>query len=129
MSNSWNPLAYKPGEVLKAVVGFLAPALVFLGTAVLESSDGGTSITGSEWLQALIAAVVTSAGVFSASNKSENPPPNPEGGYAGILAILGVVLIVVGVLGLFHVLGISLAVSIVLVVIGLLLVVLGRSDL
>ena len=129
MKSSWNPLAYKPGEVFKAIIAFLAPALVSLGAAVLEDSAGGTTITQAEWLQALIAAVVTSAGVFSASNKSENPPPNPEGGYGGILAILGVVLIVVGILGLFHVLGLSLAVSVVLVVVGLVLLVLGRSDL
>jgi hypothetical protein len=131
MSNSWNPLAYKPSEVFKAIVGFLAPALVFLGGAVLADSDGGTAITSSEWLQALIAAVVTSAGVFAAGNKSVNPPPNPEGGFigGGLLAVLGVVLIVVGFLGLFHVIGLSLAVSIVLIVIGLVLVVVSRGDL
>ena len=37
------------------------------------------------------------------------------------LAVLGVVLIVVGILGLFHILAISLPISIVIIVVGLIL--------
>jgi hypothetical protein len=48
---------------LKAVVGFVAPAAVTIGAAVTSSSDGGTRITQTEWITALVACVVTSAGV------------------------------------------------------------------
>lgn len=58
----------------KAVVGFVAPAVVILGTAVQSSSDGGSHITSTEWWSAAIAAVLTSAGVYGVRN-GKTPDP------------------------------------------------------
>jgi hypothetical protein len=54
---------------LKAVVGFIAPGAVTLGSAVLEVSDGGATITTAEWITALVACVVTSAAVYGTPNR------------------------------------------------------------
>lgn len=53
----------------KAVVGFVAPGAVTLGSAVLDTSDGGSRITSTEWITALVACLVTSAAVYSAPNR------------------------------------------------------------
>lgn len=53
----------------KAVVGFVAPGAVLIGAAVTESSAGGAAITQAEWVTAAVACVVTSAGVYAATNK------------------------------------------------------------
>lgn len=123
MNSSWNPFAYKPSELWKSIVAFVAPGLITLGGALLEDSPGGSSITGSEYLQAVIVAVVTSAGVFSATNKSVNPPPNPERGAVGVLAVVGLLLVFVAILGLLGVVNLGLAICVVLAIIGLLLLV------
>ena len=57
------------GRYAKAIVGFVAPGLVTLGAALTDASDGGKSITQTEWLVALIACVATSAGVYAVKNK------------------------------------------------------------
>lgn len=54
----------------KAVVGFIAPAAGFLIGAVTEASDGGATITGSEWITALCTAVVTAAAVYAVRNQA-----------------------------------------------------------
>jgi hypothetical protein len=68
----------------KAVVGFVAPGAVLIGSAVTEASDGGTAITASEWVTAVVAMVVTSATVYGVPNRdpkgqhqheSTQPPP------------------------------------------------------
>lgn len=53
----------------KAVVGFVAPGAVLIGSAVTEASDGGSTITTAEWVTALVACVVTSAGVYGVANR------------------------------------------------------------
>jgi hypothetical protein len=53
----------------KAIVGFVAPGAVFIGSAVTVGSEGGSTITTSEWVTALVACVVTAAGVAAVSNK------------------------------------------------------------
>ena len=53
----------------KSIVGFIAPGAVIIGSAVLEGSDGGAKITQAEWATAIVAMVITSAGVFGAANK------------------------------------------------------------
>ena len=53
----------------KAVVGFVAPGAVLIGSAVLEGSDGGTAITVAEWVTAGVAMIVTSAAVYEVPNK------------------------------------------------------------
>ena len=57
----------------KAVVGFIAPAAGFLIGAVTEASDGGATITASEWITALCTAIVTSAVVYSVPNRPAEP--------------------------------------------------------
>jgi hypothetical protein len=65
----------------KAVVGFVAPAAAILISAVLEGSDGGTAITGAEWVTAGCTAVITAAGVYSVRNQTvENVNGRHEAG-------------------------------------------------
>lgn len=59
----------KVGTYAKAIVGFVAPGIVTLGSALTAGSDGGTNITGSEWLTALIACLVTGGFVYAIPNK------------------------------------------------------------
>lgn len=53
----------------KSVVGFVAPGAVLVGAAVTEASEGGTAITTSEWVTAVVACIVTSAAVYRIPNK------------------------------------------------------------
>ena len=67
---------------LKAVVGFVAPGAVVFGAAVLPGTDGGTAITQAETVTALVAMVVTAAGVYTVPNRPATPedgelPPAP----------------------------------------------------
>jgi multisubunit Na+/H+ antiporter MnhB subunit len=93
----------------KAVLAFIAPGAVTIGSAVTEASDGGTRITTAEWVAAAVACIVTSAAVYAVPNRDpralhqdESVQP-PEYGHVdlatvllvGILVIL--VLVVVGV--------------------------------
>lgn len=59
----------------KAVVGFLAPALLVLVSAVTEGSAGGVGITQAEWITAVSTAFITSAGVYTVKNR---PLPEKE---------------------------------------------------
>lgn len=52
----------------KAIVGFLAPGAVLIGAAVQDGSAGGAAITSAEWVQAIVACVVTAAGVYAIPN-------------------------------------------------------------
>ena len=52
----------------KALIGFVAPGVVLIGSAVLEGSAGGETITQGEWITAVVASVVTAAGVYSKAN-------------------------------------------------------------
>jgi hypothetical protein len=53
----------------KAVMGFLAPAATIVISSVLESSDGGSRITASEWITAAATAVLTAGTVYAVRNK------------------------------------------------------------
>lgn len=53
---------------LKAVVGFVAPGAVVIGSAVTPASDGGTAITWPELVTAGVACIVTAAGVYATKN-------------------------------------------------------------
>lgn len=66
-------MLHKIAPYWKAVVGFIAPGAGFIIGATLAGSDGGSTVTGSEWLVAACTAVVTSAGVYAATNT----PPGP----------------------------------------------------
>lgn len=52
----------------KAVVGFIAPGAVLVGSAVTESSRGGEAITTSEWVTATVACIVNAAAVWRVPN-------------------------------------------------------------
>lgn len=70
----------------KAVVGFVAPGAVIIGASVTPQSDGGTSITVAEVVTALVAMVVTSAGVAIKGNadpEREHPLASPDDHVAG----------------------------------------------
>lgn len=56
----------------KAVLGFIAPGAVIIGSAVLETSDAGTAITGAEWVTAAVACVVSGAAVYAVPNEPVN---------------------------------------------------------
>jgi hypothetical protein len=56
------------GRYYKAVVAFVAPGAVVIGSAVADASTGGAKITTAEWVTALVACVVTSAGVAAVAN-------------------------------------------------------------
>ena len=53
----------------KAVVGFITPGLVVIGSSLADSSEGGSRITTGEWITALIAMFSTSAAVYAARNR------------------------------------------------------------
>lgn len=50
----------------KAVAGVLVAFLTSLGSALLEDSAGGSSVTASEWITAVVAGLVVGGGVFVA---------------------------------------------------------------
>lgn len=56
----------------KAVIGFVAPGAILIGSATLKDSAGGDHITTSEWVTALVACVVTAAGVYTAKNRQQD---------------------------------------------------------
>jgi len=108
----------KPAEVpwLKwarkaAIAGFagVVGVLGVLVVAVTVGSDGGASITTSEWLQAAIVAVTAiggSLGVYTARNQTTAPAarvvvPRDEAGqsnYIGLVVMVLLILILVAVL-------------------------------
>jgi hypothetical protein len=55
----------------KAIVGFVAPGAAVLISAVLEGSDGGTVITGAEWVTALCTALITASSVYAVPNANQ----------------------------------------------------------
>ena len=58
----------------KAILGFVVPGVVTLASAVAPSSGGGTRITSTEWITAMLACVLTSGAVYAKSNAA---PPIP----------------------------------------------------
>ena len=97
-----NPTLDKIRPYAKAVVGFVAPGAVLLGAAVTDASPSGSSITAAEWVTAIVACVVTSAGVFGV----RNAPTKSEAGAGELKLIamvaLGVILAVVLVIPLLE---------------------------
>lgn len=58
----------KAAQYWKAILGFIVPGAVIIGSSVLEGSDGGTTITTSEWITALVACIVTAGAVAAKGN-------------------------------------------------------------
>jgi hypothetical protein len=63
----------KLSPYLKALVGFVAPGAVVIGSSVLDGSDGGSTITAAELVTAGVAMIVTAAGVYGARNAPTRP--------------------------------------------------------
>lgn len=63
-----NTVTYTARRYWKAIIGFVAPGAVVVGASVLEGSDGGSAITQAELVTALVACVVTAAGVAAKGN-------------------------------------------------------------
>ena len=59
----------------KAVIGFVAPGAGSLLWALNPNTDGGSTITGSEWLGALLLAIVTSGAVAAKANRPRATEP------------------------------------------------------
>ncbi len=57
------------GRYWKAIVGFIAPGAVIVGSSTLSGSDGGSNITTAEWVTAIVACIVTAAGVGVVKNR------------------------------------------------------------
>jgi hypothetical protein len=57
----------------KAILAFLVPGAIIIGSSVLGDSDGGSTITGSEWVTAVVAMIVTGAAVGVKGNAPEIP--------------------------------------------------------
>lgn len=53
------------GAFTSSLLAFLAPGAAVVGTAVLVTSESGTTITAGEWVAAAVAAVVTGAAIES----------------------------------------------------------------
>lgn len=125
MRSKWNPFNYPPSAVLKSIWGFILPVLAVLADQLTSDQP----LTWRGVIAALISGLVTGYGVFAVQNKPIPGEVTPaeahyaEGGYASILLIVGVVLVILGLLGLFKVLAFTFVIAVVLVVIGLILVV------
>ena len=63
-----NPNPNLIARYAKAVVAFIVPGAVIIGASVAPGSDGGSTITFAEWVTAIVACVVTSAGVAVKGN-------------------------------------------------------------
>lgn len=53
----------------KAVTGVVVPFLGSIGTALLDDSAGGSAITASEWISAVVLGLVAGGAVFAVGNK------------------------------------------------------------
>lgn len=60
----------------KAILGFVVPGAVIIGSSVLDASDGGSTITQAEWITAIVAMIVTGGTVAAKGNA----PKTPTGG-------------------------------------------------
>lgn len=62
----------------KAILAFLVPGAVIIGSSVTSGSDGGTTITTAEWVTAIVAMIVTGGAVgLGPANAPANTTPVP----------------------------------------------------
>jgi len=59
----------------KAILAFVVPGAVIIGSSVLDASDGGSTITTSEWVTAAVACIVTAGAVGAKGNADKVPTP------------------------------------------------------
>ena len=70
----------------KAVTALLVPFLTLIGAALLETSDGGSTVMTNEWIAAVVAALLAGGAVFAVPNRDPEgehqdesvQPPTPE---------------------------------------------------
>lgn len=68
----------------KAIVGFVAPGAVLIGTATMVETPGGESITQGELVRALVAMVVTVGAVYVVpGDPARKAPEVPPSQYMG----------------------------------------------
>jgi hypothetical protein len=63
-----NPLD-KIAPYYKAAAAVAVPFLTSVGAAMVESSDGGSSITTTEWVSAAVVGLVAGGAVFAVPNR------------------------------------------------------------
>lgn len=66
---------YTPGQVMKAIVAFITPGVIALGTAMQDASAGGSAIVQLEWVGIALAMLVTGGAVFGVKNAEVEPKP------------------------------------------------------
>lgn len=71
-------LGYTLPQIKKAVWGFCAPIVPVAFMAVQAGSDGGTSVTGAEWITIAAAAFGVGGGVFALTNADAPKPARHE---------------------------------------------------
>ena len=59
----------KVAPYYKAATAVAVPFLTSVGAALVESSDGGSSITTTEWVSAAVVSLVAGGAVFAVPNK------------------------------------------------------------
>ena len=62
----------------KAVAGLLVPFLTAIGVALTAGSDNGSTITGNEWITAIVAGLLAGGVVFAVPNKDPNAEHQEE---------------------------------------------------
>ena len=127
--NSWNPFKYPPRAVLKAIYGFLLPGVVLIGGAFARAAtDANKPVTKYDIIAGLVAMFVTGGAVFASANTppGEITQREADRGAVGVLFVVGLFLLGLAVLGLLHVIGLSLTVSIIVALIGVVLMVLDH---
>lgn len=53
----------------KAIAGYLVPPLFLLGAFLLPGSDGGSAITGQEWIGIVVAGLTGGTVVYAIPNR------------------------------------------------------------
>jgi len=66
---------YTPGELKKAIFGFVAPIIPLVYAAVQVDSPGGAGFTTEEIILIAVAAFGVGGGVFAIRNKDAEPAP------------------------------------------------------
>ena len=78
----------KVAPYYKAVTALLVPFLTLIGAALLDTSDGGSTVMTNEWITAIVASLVAGGAVFAVPNldptathqrQSVQPPLGGEG--------------------------------------------------
>ena len=129
MNNPTLAIPTKWRTVVYIVFGLLGVAL---GAAVVGFATA--EVDQPVWLkvaQAVLNFVGAAVGYTAATHVPAAPDylPNGDGGAVGVLAVVGLLLILVAILGLLGVINLGVAICVVLAIVGLLLLVVDRRGL